>query len=767
MKNLSFLIIILLLASCSSTKFVPEGAYLLDNVKIQTDNRKIKKEALEPYVRQNPNSKWFSLFKTQLHIYSLSGRDSTKWINKVLRKMGQAPVLYDRGLAMRSEEEMTKAVHNMGYMSAQVEKIERTKKKKLSLTYKVTSGKPYIVRSLYYNIEDHKIAKYLTQDSANTYLKKGMVLDVNVLDAERQRITKYLLSNGYYKFNKDYINYEADTVRNTYEVDLTLHLNLYKHTGAEPQEHSQYAINKVNFIADYDPMQTSVRSSIEINDSIHYRGYPIYFKDGMYMRPKVLLNNLRIQPGELYNEKNVQSTYNNFGRLSALKYTNIRFAETQVGDTTKLNAYILLTKSKHQSVSFELDGTNSAGDLGAAASVTYQHRNIFKGSERFMVKFRGAYEAISGLSKEDYSYDNYREWGVETTVNFPRFLFPFLTSKFKRGIRATTEFGLQYNYQIRPEFSRTVLSGSWGYKWTQRDQRVNHRFDLIDVNYLYMPWKSPKFEEDYLNDEKKNYILAYNYKDRFIVRMGYMYNYNSIGAGLNNNTIASNSYTIRAGVESAGNVLFAFSKMLGLSKNADGEYSIFNIPFAQYLKFDFDFAKNMALDQRNSIAYHVGLGVAVPYGNADVVPFEKQYFSGGANSVRGWSVRSLGPGTFPGDGNFLNQSGDIKFDASIELRSRLFWKFQGAFFIDAGNIWSIRNYESQPGGKFYFDKFYKQIAVAYGLGLRLDFDFFVIRFDGGMKALNPEYESGKKRYPIIHPNFKRDFAFHFAVGYPF
>ena len=177
--------------------------------------------------------------------------------------------------------------------------------------------------------------------------------------------------------------------------------------------------------------------------------------------------------------------------------------------------------------------------------------------------------------------------------------------------------------------------------------------------------------------------------------------------------------------------------------------------------------ENIVIDSRNSLAFHLGAGIAVPYGNASVVPFEKRYFSGGANSVRGWSVRDLGPGSFPGDNNFLNQSGDIKLDASIEYRTRLFWKFRGAAFIDAGNIWTLRDYEEQPGGAFRFNSFYKEIAVAYGLGLRFDFDYFILRFDGGMKAINPAYESGKDRYPLIRPDFGRDFAFHFAVGYPF
>jgi outer membrane protein assembly factor BamA len=246
-----------------------------------------------------------------------------------------------------------------------------------------------------------------------------------------------------------------------------------------------------------------------------------------------------------------------------------------------------------------------------------------------------------------------------------------------------------------------------------------------------------------------------------------MFNYNSAGERMANNTIKSNSFSIRAGLESAGNVMYAISNLTKQSKNSDGEYSLLSIPYAQYVKGDFDFSRNIVIDDKNAIAYHVGVGIAVPYGNSKSIPYIKQYFSGGANSVRGWSVRELGPGSFPGDGNYLNQSGDIKFDASIEYRSKLFWLLQGALFVDAGNIWTIKEYENQPGGQFDISKFYKQIAFAYGLGIRIDLDYLVFRIDGGMKALNPAYSSGKQRYPILNPNFKRDFTFHLAVGYPF
>lgn len=765
-RNLLFLTasaVVLLFASCTATKFVPEGAYLLDEVKIRTDRKEIRPSSLRMYVRQNPNAKWFSLIKTQLYVYNLSGRDSTRWGNKFLRRIGDAPVIYNEEEAQRSEEEITKAVRNMGYMAATVKRSVKTKKKKLKLYYDVAAGRPYVVRSIRYDMPDARIDSILRQDSASSLLKEGMYFDVNVLDADRQRITDKLLRSGYYKFNKDYIGYIADTVRNTYNVDLTQSLHLYKtHANDSATAHRPYWINRINFITDYDVLQSSAMSSIEINDSVHYKGYPIYYKDKLYLRPKVLLDNLRFGPGDLYNERDIQRTYASFGRLSALKYTNIRFVETQVGDSAKLDCFVLLTKSKHKSVAFEVEGTNSAGDLGAAASVSFQNRNLFRGSETFMVKFRGAYEVISGL-QAGYSNNNYTEYGVEASINFPNFLFPFLSSDFKRKIRATTELGLQYNYQMRPEFLRTMASANWSYKWTQR-QKIQHRIDLINIGFLYLPRISERFKE--INKEQ-NQVFQYNYQDRLIINMGYSYNYNSVGGAVVNNTIASNSYSIRFNVESAGNIMHALSKAIHIRKNENGEYAILDIPYAQYIKGEFDFAKNIKIDYRNSFAFHFGMGIAVPYGNARTIPFEKQYFSGGANSVRGWSVRDLGPGTFKGNGNLLDQSGDIKLDASVEYRSKLFWKFQGAVFVDAGNIWTIRDYTNQPGGVFRFDEFYKQIAVAYGLGLRLDLDFFILRFDGGMKAVNPVYKIRKEHFPIVHPKFSRDFAFHFAVGYPF
>ena len=760
-----YLTLIALLSSCSANRFIPENQYLLDEVNILSDTKEVNPSLFTSYVRQNPNAKWFNLVKVPMHIYCLSGQDSTGSFNRFLKKLGDKPVIYDPFVTVKSQMEIEKAVKNMGYMRAKVHLNTEIEKNKLKVNYLIEAGQPYTVQHIAYNIDDMLINDYIEKDSANSYLYEGMPFDVTILDNERNRITKLLQNNGYYKFNKDFLVYQADTVRNTFQVNLTMKLLPFQLRKEDvPTKHKQYTIRNINFLTEDNLFLQG--NSLNEYDSIHHKGLHIYYKDNLYLRPNILANFNYIQPQELYREQDVQNTYTSMGRLRALKYTNINFNEVTLNDSTQLDANILMTKGKNQSLSFEIEGTNSAGDLGAAASMTFQHRNVFKGSETFTMKVRGAYEAITGL-QEGYENDDYKEYGIEASLNFPEFKFPFLSSDFKRKIRATSEVGMNFNSQIRPEFTRTLASASWSYKWVD-NKRSQHRFDLLNINYIYVPWKSDNFKAYLENLTDRNSILIKSYEDQLIVRMGYSYIYNSAN-NLTRTSNKRNSYSIRINLEEAGNLLYAASKTIHTTPKEDKGYVIANIPFAQYVKGDFDYAHNWNIDKRNSFVFHIGMGIAYPYGNSQVLPFEKRYFSGGPNSVRGWSVRSLGPGSYKGtDGNmnYINHTGDIKLDMNIEYRTHLFWKFNGAAFIDAGNVWNIREYEGQEEGTFRFNRFYKQLAVAYGLGIRFDLDYLIIRFDGGMKAINP-MQTGKYQYPFIRPNFNRDFAFHFAVGYPF
>ncbi len=427
-------------ASCSVNKFIPEDNYLLDEVRVVSDTKEVHPSSFTSYIRQNPNAKWFNRLKVPMRTYCLSGRDSSKWINRFFRKIGDAPVIYDETAARKSQEEIEKAVRNMGYMEAAVQLDKQRKKNRLKLAYNIRAGHPYVVRRIAYDVDDAAIAGCMRRDSARSLLHAGMTLDVDVLEAERQRITRLLQDRGYYKFNKDFIVYRADTARNTYRVDLTLQLLPYRTRKEDaPGKHEPYRVRDVRFLADNEILVSRREDGLQGFDSLTYGGVRMYYKDKPFLRPRSLLNVNRIRPGELYCEQDVQDTYANLGRIRALKYANIRFFEAAGSDSLMLDAWVMLAKNRNKSMSFEIEGTNSAGDLGAAASVSYQHRNFFKGSEMFTLKVRGAYEAITGSgSSQDYVNHNYVEYSVESSLNFPEFMFPFLSADFKRKVRATS-----------------------------------------------------------------------------------------------------------------------------------------------------------------------------------------------------------------------------------------------------------------------------------------------------------------------------------------
>lgn len=721
------------LTSCSATKYVAEGEYLLDKVGVEVDDRyeDIDEAAMKSHVEQKENARWFSSARIPLGIYSLSGRDSSKWINRTLRKMGEAPVILDSLKTELSIRKLRNELQNKGYLGAYVRAEKTVKGKKARLNYVLNPGYRYFVRSIKYDIQDSAIAMLpMIEDESYRLIKMYMPFDAQRLDDERKRLTQLLANNGYYKFNKDYITYQADTMPGVRDIDLTLVMRQFRTRSNVDTLHSRYKIGKVRYLDGED------------GDTV------------VSLRRKVLANNTFIAPGEYYSAADLAKTYSRFGRLQAVKYTNIGFVENS--DSNTLDCNILLSTNKPNTISIQPEGTNTAGDLGAALSVMYQNRNLFRGSELLSIELRGAFEAIRGL--EGYGNANFEEYMVETSLMFPRFIAPLLSKDFRRKVNATSEVSLAYDLQNRPEYHRRVLSAAWRYKWNSAGRNDRFQLDLLDVNYVFMPWISERFRQDYLEDNSnRNAIVRYNYEDLFIMKLGFMYSY------------SNNLHALKANVETAGNVLGLLANATDFKKNDLGQYKLFNIAYAQYVKGDVDYTKYFRFDRQNTLVVHAALGVAYPYGNSTILPFEKRYFSGGANSVRGWSVRSLGPGKYQSrDGNidFINQTGDLKLDFNLEYRTHLFWKLDGALFVDAGNIWTLRYYDEQPGGQFDITDFYEQIAVGYGLGFRFNFDFFILRFDMGMKAIDPAH-NGERHYPIVRPRMSRDFTFHFAVGLPF
>lgn len=727
-----------MLSSCDGTKFLADKELLLIHNTVSSTDASVDVSSCNDYILQKPNTKWFSSLKVPLGIYSLSGRDTTKAVNRLLRKWGEAPVVYDTTKVVASVLNLRNMMTNRGYLDAEVDVNKDVSNKRIKINYKINPKLSYLVRNVYYKIADKTIDSLLR---TNNVLGGGMVKSLEKfsiinLQNERKRIANWLVDNGYRFFNKEAITFDVDSSRSEHVVDVTMNIGLFRRSSSENlHNHPRYHIRNIIY-------ETPL-------------GMPLRIKN------RTLDINTVFREGELYNDSKVQKTYNRFSRLKYIRSTNITFVEVEDSNLQNsnelLDARISISQHKPHSIQIQPEGTNTAGDLGAALSVTYENRNVFHGCETFSLQARGAFEAIKGL--EGYSDSNYEEYGVEAKLSFPEMLLPGISRNYLRRRTNITEFLISYNRQNRPEFHRRVLTGTWRYRWNSSNGRVGHTFDALDLNYVSMPWISATFKNDYLDSkDSRNAILRYNYEDLLIMKIGYGINYND---GVN---------SVKFNIETAGNLFSGMSGLFHFSKNDQNQYKVASVAFAQYAKMDIDYTYNYKIDSRNTLALHSRLGVAIPYGNSNILPYEKRYFSGGANSVRGWSVRELGPGSYKGtDGriDFINQTGDMRIDLNAELRSDLFWKFQGALFIDAGNIWTIRKYDDQPGGQFTLSSIYKEMAVAYGFGLRLNFDYFILRLDLGMKAINPNYIDSKEHFAIVHPNFKRDYTLHFAVGLPF
>jgi outer membrane protein assembly factor BamA len=764
------LILATLLGACASTKHVPDGQLLLDKVKINILDKEnesdINKQELTNYLRQTENHKVLGGFKMQLAIYNISGKDSTNWFNKWIRRVGAPPVIYDSTLTMASENQLQRALTNKGYLKSTVtsEVKLNPKKKKAQVDYNITLNQPYRIRSISYDIKNDSLRELILGDTTDFPVKSTSLLDHKKLDAERDLIVQRLRNNGYYAFNKNYITFLADTAAGSHDVDLTLTLN--DKTQDLPHlphidTHRQFYVRDVIFVTSYDAvnMQNGVYGE---RDS--YNGITVLYGDDRYIDKQILDENCFIRPGAIYNASDVDRTYKALGRLGIIKFINIDMkAVGEIDGNLWVDAYILLNRDKSQTISFSLEGTNSEGDLGFGIGADYQHRNIFKGSEILNVKFKASYESLSG-DLSGLINDNYSEYSGDVGITFPKFKMLFLRDSFKRRIQASTEFMTSFNYQERPEYTRIIAGAGWKYIWSERNNQMRHTFNLIDLSYVYLPKSKINFLDSITNP-----LLRYSYENHLIMRMGYtFYRTNRRPTTPLTTVFQDNIFTIRGSAETAGNLLYGISHLIGQKREEDDSYKVVGTRYAQYVKVDGDFALTHYISQRSAIALHAGLGVAIPYGNSTVLPFEKRFYSGGANSVRGWGVRTLGPGSFDGkkaQNSFIYQCGDIRLDLNLEYRCKLFWVLELGAFIDCGNVWTIREYENQPGGVFKFDKFLEQLALSYGLGLRLDFTYFLMRFDVGMKAHNPA--SGQEHWPLFEPSLKRDCEIHFSIGYPF
>ena len=743
-KWLCWVALVALLTSCNTVKFVPQGEYLLNNVKIDVeDTKEVLPSDLMKYVQQKENTEILGFWKLQLGIYNTASLDTTKWTSKNARKVGEAPVIFSAEMADASVTQLTRAMNNKGYFRASVDTSMTIKDRKVDLVYHVTARESYTIRKYEVDFE-HEDLYDVAQNSRYGLVKAGDRFDADVLNQERQRVASSMRNRGYFYFDAEYIRYVADSMQVKQRVDVKMCLQPQVKEMAEEDKQklfTQYSIANVHFHIDYDPNR--LPEDEEMLSSAR-DGYVFTWAGKKLLRDKVLMHNCPIRPGSRYSEFIVERTYARMNRLAPIKYVDISFEQVSANE---LDCHIVLSRNKLNSFSAELEGTYSAGDWGIAAGLGYTNRNLFRGAEELSVDARTSYE--------------WRQNGGRA-----------LEAKASAELRFPSDLSIElgYNYQNRPdEFNRSIFNAGLLYRLEQRRLGLNHQFRLLDVSYVYLPWISDAFRDQFLQSTN---ILKYSYENHFIVGIGYSGTYTTFRARTPHRSFLNLNYNI----ETAGNLLRAIAKPLKFKVDEEsGNYMFLNTQFAQYAKADISFTYNHIFHPSHRLVFHTDLGLAFPYGNSQTIPFEKRYFAGGSNSVRGWAARTLGPGGYRGDGSWIdvnNQSGDIRLNLNLEYRAKVWSMIELAAFVDAGNIWTIFDYAAQPNGVFRWNEFYKQIALAYGVGVRLDFTFLVFRVDFGVKLYDPSrlYSSLKGTEWRTVPNglnWTEDMAFHFAIGYPF
>ncbi|MDP4221786.1 MAG: BamA/TamA family outer membrane protein [Bacteroidota bacterium] len=758
---------VLLIYSCNPTKYVPEGETLLNGNHIEINDEGVKKVNLIPYIKQKPNKKIFGA-RFYLGLYNLSNINKDKWPHSWLRNIGEEPVVFDLSSADKSREELQSYVASKGFFDSSVTDSTHTAKRKTDVFYNVNLKKPYTIHNIYYNIADTSIKKLFFFDSVNCMIERGKPYDEDILQAERSRFERYIKDRGFYGFSGDYIKFRIDStidkrqVNIYYEVGESTIVDQYNRISYVP--HSIYRIKNIFIYPDYIPKEALEGGEAYLSslDTVNYKGY--YFvspREKPQLKYDLILQSFYLKPGLIYNVTNTEQTQNHFLSLKSYRLVNIFFDETSPpedysGTEKFLNCQVQLTLLSQQSFNVEVEGTNSAGNLGGALNLVYQHKNLFHGAEQFDMKLKGAFEAVTQASTKLQST---QEYGFETSLRFPKFLGPFLKKEaFVRNYNPTTTILAAYNYQNMPFYTRTIVNATFGYTWSAHNYQT-HIVNPLQMNIVKLLSIDTAFQRRIENSS----YLAYSYKDVMILGANYSLIYN------NQKIQKSRDYWfLRFNAEASGNLLSLASSLAGLKKSAEDAYNILGQPFAQYFRTDIDVRYNVIINDVSSAVYRGFVGIGIPYGNSKAIPFEKQYFGGGANGIRAWQVRSLGPGSYSsGEKGFVNQTADIKLEGNAEYRFKLFWILEGALFLDAGNIWTFNSDPSRPGAQFKFTSFLDDIAVGTGTGLRFDFKFVIGRVDLGMKLRDPALSGTSKWIFLSEPYNRNDFAIVLGIGYPF
>ena len=781
-----------LLTACGAGRRLQEGEKLLWKNTVDAGNAQVSSSALEDLVRQKPNRKIIFL-RFYLQIYNLkdpekvqagiarkrsridaeneerlmNGQDPRQykptfweWMRNVV---GEPPVLLDSSLCEVSAEQINLYMQKHGYFNARTTyevtlkpRIRaESRRKKAVVEYLVTPGTPYTLRNITQTIPDTAIARHLLDYQSQSKLKSGDLFSTDKLDAERGIYTSLLRDNGYYIMSKEFFTYKVDSALGTHQVDVELHLTPYvesKGTAAGDSARASlpYPKHVIRSIRVGYRSRLNEDNSALPTDSASLGDYTFIQRGPVYIKPQTLARNIMFGTNEYYDNERVSLTYRRLTQLSIINSASVQFAESSDSTSTErfLDCAILLSPARIRNITFEVNGTNNIGNLGVNGSLGFTNRNLFRGAERFTVSLQGGIEAqqllINGGNEEASASPlafNTVEFGPEFTLEFPRFLIPFLKERTAKSANPRTQLSAGFSFQRRPDYTRNRFRFSLPYSWNETDFK---RWTIVPLEVSFVEIDKSQAFQDRLNEINDPYLIN-SYNDQFIPVGRITYNFNNQAL-----TNRPRVFYYLSELETSGLLMRSIYNAFNAPENDNDQYTLFGVPFSHYAKVIQEVRVHRNYNEKTQLAYRFYGGIGIPLNNLTALPFEKSFFGGGANGIRAWQARTLGPGSFRNPYTSFDRIGDIHLEANVEYRFDLIDFFEGAFFVDAGNVWLLREQlndqgeVARPGGTFKPSEFLSEVAVGAGFGLRLNFDYFLIRLDAAVQVKDPTLDPGER-----------------------
>jgi len=774
---------VIIFTSCSVTKTLQEDQYLLKKniVEFEPENPGIDADEVHAVIQPRPNKKFLGLVPIKIWFYNLGTRGKQEsgfrvWLRE---KVGSRPVVYEQAQAENSVTGIENYLDKVGYFNSEASfEMIPLRKRKARVVYTVKPTVPYRIRNISFPSDDSVLTSFLKKESELSKIRPGLIFNAFELDAERERISNILQNNGYYYFDRNFIYYEIDSSLKSFQLDVKLlvkdpQMQSVKDTaGGSYNRRLRYKVRDIFIKSNYDQilsgegdLDTLLFQVRHIDNHRQPTEYHFIYRNRLKIRPLTITQSVFVKGGDLYSARDVRMTKLRLSEIGLYDYTNLRFKDVDQVDSAgygSLDCHIDLRRRKLHAFTVEAEGTNRGGRPGIGLNVAYQNNNIFRGSEIFQLRARIALEAQKNLatSGEDVTGDipffNTIETSLDASVTFPRFLIPIKQQRFPKYFRPKTTIRTGFGYERRPEYTRNPVFLTFGYDWKESDTK-RHIINPFDWNIVSVDL-SPDFQEQI--DEEPNDRIRNQYTDHIITAITYNFIFNNQDI-----KTLKNFFFFRGGAETGGNLLYAGSLLFGNKADSLDYYTLGGIRYSQYARFDADFRFYNVVTRNTTVVYRLFAGIGIPFGNAVVLPLEKGFYGGGANGMRGWPLRLLGPGSYSNPDDNFDKMGDIQIEANLEYRFPVYKFFKLGLFLDVGNIWLLSENTSYPGGEFKVNKFLKDFAIDGGIGVRLDFNFFILRIDSAIPFKDPALPEGQ-RWTFNDWQF-RDVLVSFGIGYPF